>query len=113
MALAVLKQAWKTSQGIADAPVLPSAKHPLKPVSPSQPRVWWCRSEQLAGMEREHARGWHSLSRKFASDLMDQPLNVLCEPGSWKNGKTVLNCYQRPEERQLRTALEARRGAHD
>ena len=112
-ALVVLKQAWKRSPGIGDAPVLPSAKHPLKCVSPSQPRVWWCRAEQLAGMERKHRRGWHSLRRKFASDLMDQPLKVLCELGGWKNAKTVLNCYQRPDEGQLRTALEARRGARD
>ena len=110
-ALAVLKQAWRRSPGIRDAPVLPSAKHPLKCASPSRPRVWWCRAEQLAGMERKHRRGWHSLRRKFASDLMDQPLKVLCELGGWKNAKTVLNCYQRPDEGQLRTALEARRGA--
>ena len=93
-ALAVLRQAWKRSPGIVDAPVLPSPKHPLKPVSPSQPHVWWCRAEQLAGIERKHRRGWHSLRRKFASDLMDQPLKVLCELGGWKNAKTVLNCYQ-------------------
>ena len=112
-ALAVLRQAWKRSPRIVDAPVLPSVKHPLKPVSPSQPRVWWCRAEQLAGMERKHRRGWHSLRRKFASDLMDQPLKVLCELGGWRNAKTVLACYQRPDEGQLRTALEARRGARD
>ena len=110
-ALAVLKQAWRRSPGTRDAPVLPSAKHPLKSVSRSQPRVWWQRAEQLAGMERKHRRGWHSLRRKFASDLMDQPLKALCELGGWKNAKTVLNCYQMPGEEQLRKALEARRGA--
>ena len=31
--------------------------------------------------------------------------------GRWKNAKTVLACYQRPDEGQLRKALEARRGA--
>ncbi len=112
-ALAVLKQAWRRSPGTPDAPVLPAAKHPLKCVSTSQPRVWWCRAEQLAGLERKHRRGWHSLRRKFASDLMDQPLKVLCELGGWKNAKTVLQCYQRPDEGQLRKALEARRGASD
>ena len=44
---------------------------------------------------------------------MDQPLKVLCELGGWKNAKTVLACYQQPDEGQLRTALEARRGARD
>ena len=110
-ALAVLRQAWKRSPGIGDAPLLPSAKDPLKCLSPSQPHIWWCRAEELAGMERKHRRGWHSLRRKFASDLMDQPLKVLCELGGWKNAKTVLACYQQPDEGQLRKALEARRGA--
>ena len=53
--------------------------------------------------------GWHSLRRKFASDLMDQPLKVLCELGGWKTAKTVLQCYQRADEAQLREALESRR----
>ena len=111
-AVAVLRQAWKRSPGLGDAPVLPSATHPLKNVSPSQPRVWWCRAEQLAGMEPKRGRGWHSLRRKFASDLMDQPLKVLCELGGWRDAQTVLRCYQRPDAGQLRTALESRRGIH-
>ncbi|MCY4399337.1 MAG: hypothetical protein OXE96_08375, partial [Gemmatimonadetes bacterium] len=53
-------------------------------------------------------RGWHSLRRKFASDLMDLPLKVLCELGGWKDAQTVLRCYQRPDAGQLRTALEGR-----
>ena len=97
-ALGLLKQAWRRGSGIGDAPVLPSAKHPLKCVSPSQPRKWWHRAEQLAGMEWKHRRDWHSLGRKFASDLMDQPLKVLSELGGWKNARTALNCYQRPDE---------------
>ena len=53
----------------------------------------------------------HNLSdtTKFASDLMNQPLKVLCELGGWKTAKTVLQCYQRADEAQLRTALESRR----
>ena len=51
---------------------------------------WWCRAEKLAGLEPQRGRGWHSLRRKFASDLMDQPLKVLCELGGWKTAKTVL-----------------------
>ena len=48
---------------------------------------------------------------KFASDLMDQPLKVLCELGGWKEARTVLQCYQQADEGQLRTALENRRRA--
>ena len=72
-------------------------------------QVWWTRAEMLVGLKPKPGRGWHSLRRKFASDLMYQPLKVLCELGGWKTAKTVLQCYQRPDEGQLRKALEARR----
>ena len=68
-------------------------------------------AEVAAGLEPKPRRGWHSLRRKFASDLMDQPLKVLCQLGGWKTAKTVLRCYQRADEGQLRKALEDRRRA--
>ena len=74
-------------------------------------RDWWRKGQELAGLEPERGRGWHSLRRKFASDLMDQPLKVLCELGGWKTAQTVLQCYQRADEGRLRKALEHRRGA--
>ncbi len=107
-ALAILQEAWSRSPGPRDAPVLHSPRHPLRCVGPSQPRAWWCRAEKLAGLERKRGRGWHSLRRKFASDLMDQPLKVLCQLGGWRNAQTVLNCYQRADEGQLRQALAQR-----
>ena len=70
---------------------------------------WWKRAEKLTGLERKWGRGWHSLRRKFASDLMDLPLKVLCDLGGWKTAQTVLQCYQRPDEDRLRKALEAYR----
>ena len=68
-------------------------------------------AETLAALEPKRGRGWHSLRRKFASDLMDTPLKVLCELRGWKDATTVLRCYQRPDAGQLRTALEGRRRA--
>ena len=63
---------------------------------------------KLAGLAPKRGRGWHSLRRKFASDLMDQPLKVLCELGGWKTAQTVLKCYQRADQTRLRKALEHR-----
>ncbi len=60
---------------------------------------------KYAGLAPKRGRGWHSLRRKFASDLMDLPLKVLCELGGWKTAQTVLQCYQRPDEDRLRKAL--------
>ncbi len=108
-ALAVLEEARRMSQGTGDAPLLPARKDPSVCVSRSLARDWWVRAEAVAGMEPKRGRGWHSLRRKFATDLMDLPLKVLCELGGWKNAQTVLRCYQKADERQLRKALESRR----
>ncbi len=108
-ALAVLEEARERSSGHEDAPVLPAPRDASKCAGRSLVRAWWYRAQTLAGLEPKRGRGWHSLRRKFASDLMDQPLKVLCELGGWKTAKTVLQCYQRADEGQLRKALEARR----
>ncbi len=107
-AVAVLEQARERSAGIEVAPVLPAPRDPSRCAGRTLVRFWWNRAQKLAGLEPRRGRGWHSLRRKFASDLMDQPLKVLCDLGGWKTAKTVLQCYQRADEGQLRKALEAR-----
>ena len=108
-ALTALEEARRMGAGTGDAPVLPSAKDPSASVGAWMTRGWWNRAERLAGLKPKPGRGWHSLRRKFASDLMHEPLKVLCELGGWKTAKTVLQCYQRADEGQLRTALANRR----
>ncbi len=110
-AVAVLEEARERNPVTGDAPVLPSSRNPSVNVGVWMARHWWERAERLAGLEPKRGRGWHSLRRKFASDLMDQPLKVLCELGGWKSAKTVLQCYQRADEGQLRQALANRRRA--
>ena len=78
-----------------DSPVLPAPKDPSRCLNRSRVRVWWDKAQKLAGLEPKRGRGWHSLRRKFASDLMDQPLKVLCQLGGWKTAQAVLQCYQR------------------
>ena len=90
---------------------LPAPKDPSKCVGRSLARDWWEKAQELAGLDPKRGRGWHSLRRKFASDLMNQPRNVLCELGGWKTAQTVLQCYQRANEGQLRKALEHRQRA--
>ena len=108
-ALAALEEARKRNPGVGDTPVLPTPRDPSMCLGFSQVRFWWKRADRLAGLEPKRGRGWHSLRRKFASDLMDQPLKVLCELGGWKTAQTVLQCYQRADKTQLRQALESRR----
>ena len=108
-ALSVLEEARRMNPGTGKVPVLPAPRNPLACPDGSRLRAWWRKAQILAGLDPMPGRTWHSLRRKFASDLMDQPLKILCELGGWKNAKTVLECYQRPDAGQLRKALEARR----
>ena len=112
-ALAALEEAREMGAGTGDGPVLPAPTDVARCVGRSLPSFWWQRAQTLAGLEPKRGRGWHSLRRKFASDLMDQPLKVLCELGGWKTAKTVLQCYMRADEGQLRKALDARRRVRD
>ncbi|MCY3943453.1 MAG: tyrosine-type recombinase/integrase [Gemmatimonadetes bacterium] len=107
--LAVLDEARMRSPKTGNAPVLPAPKDPSRCLDRSRVRVWWQKAETLAGLEPKRGRGWHSLRRKFASDLMDQPLKVLCELGGWKTPHTILQCYQHADVDRLREALEDRR----
>jgi integrase len=97
--------------GIGDAPVFPAPKDPAQSVSRYLMRDWWKRAERSAGLEPQQGRGWHSLRRKFASDYMHKPLKILCDLGGWKTHRTVVECYQHPDEGQLREALQDRRRA--
>ena len=111
-ALGVLEEARKENRRIGDAPLLPAPRDAARSVGHALVQYWWKRAEAVAGLERKRGRGWHSLRRKFASDLMDQPLKVLCELGGWRTAQTVLQCYQRPDEDRLKKALDERRQVH-
>ncbi|MCY4646402.1 MAG: tyrosine-type recombinase/integrase [Gammaproteobacteria bacterium] len=108
-AIEAFDEARRRNPANGDAPVLHATMNPSECLGIPQARFWWKRAERLAGLEPKRGRGWHSLRRKFASDLMDLPLKVLCELGGWKAAKTVLRCYQQPDEAQLRQAIRSRR----
>jgi hypothetical protein len=72
-------------------------------------RDWWEQGEKLAEIHHEPGLGWHSLRRKFATELKHTPLKDLCYLGGWKEPQTVLKCYQRPDESTMREALEGRK----
>ena len=109
-ALHALNRARRHNPGIGEAWVFPAPKKASEACSRYLMTKWWKRAEGLAGLEPKKGRGWHSLRRKFASDLMHKPLKVLSELGGWKNPQTILMCYQHPDEVQLREALDDRRG---
>ena len=107
-AWAALEEARQLRPGIGDTPVLPAVGDPSQPALPYYMRDLWLKAERAAGLERKQGRGWHSVRRKFATELMHEPLKVLCKLGGWRDTETVLNCYQQPEEQSMRAALERR-----
>ena len=111
-AVTALEDARRMNPKGCDGPVLPAPANPAECLGAWRALKWWYRAVTLAGLEPKRGRGWHSLRRKFASDLMDQPLKVLCQLGGWKNPQTVLTCYQQANTGRLRTALESRRRVH-
>ena len=104
-----LKVARSKSPGIGEAPVLPAPTDPSQSVGRYRTRDWWKKAERRAKLEPKPGRGWHSLRRKFASDLKHVPLKTLCELGGWKTHETLLTCYQQTDEGEMRGALESRR----
>jgi hypothetical protein len=62
----------------------------------------------VAGLKHQEGMGWHSLRRKFATELKDTPLKDLCQLGGWKSPLTVLTWYQQPDQDTMRRSLEAR-----
>jgi len=94
------------SLGIGDAWVFPSPRWPDRVLSRNMLDRWLKEAQKRARLE---PLGWHSLRRKFASELKDIPLVDLCALGGWKDPKTILTCYQMPDQDLMRQSLAARK----
>jgi integrase len=95
-------------QAIGAAWVFPSPSAPAEPCSRHLVRDWWERAAAAAELPRGERYGWHSLRRKFASEMKETDLRNLCHLGGWKSSLTVLTCYQQPDEARQRAALATR-----
>ncbi|MEO7087042.1 MAG: hypothetical protein ABI442_09180, partial [Gemmatimonadaceae bacterium] len=60
-------------------------------------------------LDHDDRWGWHSLRRKFATELKGIPLKDLCDLGGWRSPQTILTCYQESDEETMRKALLNRR----
>jgi integrase len=107
-ALEALREARRTRASIGDGWVFPSPADPAKPISRHLVRDWWQRGEALAELPPEPRRGWHSLRRKFATEMKHAPLKDLCALGGWKDHQTILKCYQRADPITMKAALATR-----
>ncbi len=106
---ALLKERRKTATiGDAEQWIFPSPEVPGLPMSRNLVRDWWQRTEAAAEVARVPGRGWHSLRRKFATEMKATNLKDLCALGGWKDHNTILKCYQQPDPETMRVALEQR-----
>jgi len=77
-ALEALRTAAGADPGIW---VLPSPTDPRRPCSRHVLRDWWSHGVRKAKLPPIRRRGWHSLRRKFATELKGVPLKDLCQLG--------------------------------
>ena len=94
---------------IGDAWIFPAPRDATLPANRDTLNKWWARAEELAGIPRTPGLGYHSLRRKFATEMKHAPLRDLSYLGGWKSPQTVLTCYQQPDEDTQRDALATRR----
>jgi len=108
-AVEALHAARGRNPAIGDAWIFPAPEDDAEPCSRFLMRDWWLRAEEAAELVHVDGLGWHGLRRKFGEELKDIPLKDLCALGGWSDPQTVIECYQRADERTMRGALEARR----
>ena len=70
-----LRTRRRLAPGIGDAWIFPSPTDPSRPISRHLVRDWWKDLESHAGVAHVKGRGWHSLRRRFATDLDHLPLS--------------------------------------
>lgn len=89
--------------------VFPAPGTPDEACSRHLMRDWWERGARLAKLPPGERYGWHALRRQFATELKGVlPLRDLCDAGGWRDPKTVLVHYQRPDQTTIRQALANR-----
>jgi integrase len=103
-----LRVARRISGSIGDGWVFPSPADPTKPIGRERIQEWWNRTERLAAVTHERGRGFHSLRRKFATELRHLPMKDLQQLGGWKDHNTILKAYQKPDMASMRAGLKER-----
>ena len=71
--------------------------------------VWWREAEARSGIAREAGRGWHSLRRQFATELLHQPDRILGALMGSSNPHVIRTAYQHPTGEMLDEAVAQRR----
>jgi len=108
VAVAALKAAQAFNPAVGDAWVFPAPRDASSPCRRDLMTKWWDRAVRLAELPSQERRGWHSVRRKFATELKAVPLVDLKRLGGWESSQTLIKCYQGADEDTMRAALEDR-----
>jgi integrase len=103
-----LRGARGQRRSIGDAWALPSSRRPERSCPKGTLDKWFDEAASRANIRLPGRSGWHSLRRKFATEMKNTPLRDLCYLGGWKDPKTLLSCYQQPDADIMRRALQER-----
>lgn len=112
VAVEALQSAQRARAHIGDGWVFPAPGDAEKAVTRHLARDWWQQFEAKAGLVPSPGRGWHSLRRKFATELKHAPLPDVAMLGGWRGTQALLKCYQHSDPATLRRALDARQVLH-
>lgn len=104
-----LRRARTWHAAIGDTWVLPSVRNPERPCAKGTLDKWFEQAVQQSHVALPYRARWHSLRRKFATELKYMSLKDLSYMGGWKDPKTLLTCYQQPDESAMREGLRTRR----
>ena len=109
-AMEALRRAKRAHPTVGDTWVFPAPRDPSRPCRGDLMNKWWDRAVKLAALPPKERRGWHSLRRKFATDLKEAPTVDLLKLGGWKSVQTLIKCYQGADRCSMKAALEGRGG---
>lgn len=107
-ACAALRAERARHPAIGDRWIFPAPANPALPVSRDRVRHWWQRAAKAIGLPTGRRIGWHAVRRQWATEMKHTPLKDLCYMGGWKNERTLLTCYQVPDQQTQREAMASR-----
>ncbi len=108
LALAALKKERRRRASIGGEGWIISVDE-IQPCGRTTMSRWFRDATTLAGVHLPPRSGFHSLRKKFATDLKGEAMVDIMALGGWKSERTILQCYQESDQDSMRGALERRK----
>ena len=88
-----------------ETPLFPSEADSSKPADRwfMSRRLRW--AYERAGLEPLQGGLWHPFRRKFATERKNMSVIDVAQAGGWKETRTLLECYQQPDQATLQQVV--------